>query len=114
MPGRQESGPRDGESYVAFHARLFEQAETLCARRPEQPAKTRIDGLTFEAGAFGTVPGATAVAARTTGWVERTQTEFGRVGAEVADLEVATRTAKELAANAGPATEAIARGATPD
>ncbi len=107
--GREEFGPRDGEGYAAFHARLFEKAETLMARRPEQPAKARIDGLTFEAAAFGTVPGATAAASRTAGWTEQTQTQVGRVGAEVADLEVASRTAKELATDVDGATAAVAR-----
>jgi hypothetical protein len=100
--GREEFGPRDGEGYAAFHARLFEKAETLMARRPEQPAKARIDGLTFEAAAFGTVPGATAAASRTAGWTEQTQTQ-------VADLEVASRTAKELATDVDGATAAVAR-----
>jgi hypothetical protein len=107
--GREEFGPRPGEGYTAFHARLFEKAETLMARRPEQPAKTRIDALTFEAAEFGTVPGADGAAARTAGWAVQTQTQFGRVGAEVADLEVASRTAKELATDVDGATQAVAR-----
>lgn len=107
--GRQEFGPRDGEGYVAFHARLFEQAQQLMGRRPEQPAKTRIDAVTFDATAFGTVPGADAAASRTAGWTQQTRTQFARVGAEVAALEVATRTAKDLATDAAGATEAVAR-----
>jgi hypothetical protein len=107
--GREDFGPQDGEGYTAFHARLFEKAEALLARRPEQPAKARIDALTFDGAAFGTVPGAGAAAARTAGWTEQTRTQFGRVGAEVADLEVATRTAKELAADVDGATQAVAR-----
>ena len=75
------------------------------ARRPEQPAKARIDALAFEAAAFGTVPGAAAAASRTAGWTEQTQTQIARVGAEVADLEVACRTVKELDAQASTGTD---------
>ena len=113
MPGRQEFGPDEGEGYVAFHGRLFEKAQTLMARRPEQPARTRIDGLTFEAGAFGTVPGAAEVAARTADWSDQTRTQYGRVGAEVADLELGCRTCKDLATDADAATSAVAASARP-
>ena len=94
MARPQDFGPRDGEGYVAFHARLFETAEQVMAHRPEQPAKARIDALAFEPAAFGTVPGAAAAASRTAGWTEQTQTQIARVGAEVADLEVVCRTVK--------------------
>jgi hypothetical protein len=107
MAGEGDSGD------LVFDPALFGRAEQVLAGRPEQPAKTIVDGLTFEPAAFGTVPGATAAHARTAGWVEQTRTEMGRVGAEVADLEVCTREVKGMAIQVNGDTQAAARLAGP-
>jgi hypothetical protein len=107
------AGDGDGGNLV-FDPALFGQAEQVLAGRPEQPAKAIVDGLTFEPAAFGTVPGASAAHARTAGWVERTKTEMGRVGAEVADLEVCTREVKGMAVEVNGDTQAAARLGSPD
>ena len=52
-------------------------------------------------------------AARVQTWVERTRTEMDRVGAEVADLQVCTRKARELSDRAAADTIAAARTGTP-
>ena len=111
--GREEFGPRDGESPEVFHARLFEKAEQLMAKRPEQRARDGAARLIFTDGAFGTVPGAGQVAARAGEWTTRLRGQLDRVAAEVTDLKEGTRTAKELAIDVDGATQAIARrGAT--
>jgi hypothetical protein len=98
---------------LVFDPALFERAERVLGGRPEQPAKTIIDGLTFEVSAFGTVPGADAASARSASWTEQCRTEIGRVGAEVADLEVRAREVKALATDVNGATQAAARLGTP-
>ena len=107
--GRTEFGPRDGESVEAFHARLFEKAEQLMAKRPEKPARDGVARLTFTDGAFGTVPGAGEVATRTGQWTAQLRGQLDRVAAEVTDLEGGTRTAKQLAIDVDGATQAVAR-----
>jgi hypothetical protein len=99
---------------LVFDAELFAGAEKVLAGRPEQPAKTIVDALRFEAAAFGTVPGAAAASARTSSWVEQTRTEMGRVGAEVADLEVRAREVKGMAIQVDGDTQAAARLGSPD
>jgi len=111
--GREEFGPRDGESPEVFHSRLFEKAEQLMAKRPEQRARDGAARLIFTDGAFGTVPGAGQVAARAGEWTTRLRGQLDRVAAEVTDLKEGTRTAKELAIDVDGATQAVARrGAT--
>lgn len=107
--GRVEFGPRDGESPEAFHARLFEKAERLMAKHPEQRARAGAARLSFADGAFGTVPGAGEAATRTRDWTAQLRTQLDRVAAEVTDLAGGTRTAKQLAIDVNGATQAIAR-----
>jgi hypothetical protein len=107
------TAPGDNGNLV-FDPELFERAEQALGRRPEQQAKTIVEALTFDAAAFGIVPGASAASARTAGWVEETKTELGRVAAEVADLEVRAREVKAMAIKVNGDTQAAARLGSPN
>jgi len=105
------TAPDDG--YVAFDSPALEAERKVLEARPEQQAATAINAMVVDAGAFGTVPGGTAAAGRVQSWVQRTRTEMDRVGAEVADLQVCTRKARELSDRAAADTIAAARTGTP-
>jgi hypothetical protein len=103
----------EGDGDLVFDPARFERAEQVLTGHPERRAKAIADALTFEAAAFGTVPGASAAQARSAGWVQRTKTEIGRVETEVTDLGARTGDVKGMAIQVNGDTDAAARLGSP-
>ena len=104
------TAPDDG--YVAFDSPALEAERKVLEARPSSPRPRRSTRWSSTRARSAPFPGAPD-AGRVQTWVERTRTEMDRVGAEVADLQVCTRKARELSDRAAADTIAAARTGTP-
>jgi hypothetical protein len=105
--------PTPDDGYVAFNAPALEAERQVLDARPERQAAQVINAMTVDAGAFGTVPGASAAAGRVTAWADRSRTEMDRVVAEVTDLTGCTGTMRDMCVQAEADTSAAALSGTP-
>lgn len=101
------------EDLTVFNDELLDNGADVLQARPESRAVETAGGARSPRAGFGTVPGGAEAAGRIEGWLQSTRTELGRVATDVADLGGRARQAAQVARDAGPATEAVARLGTP-
>lgn len=103
----------DDATRAVFDPTLLGNAQTVLDGKPEQPAVDAASSLKIDVSAFGTVPGGAEAGSRLQAFAQRARTELSGVSAEVASLASGTATAKQLATQIDPQTQAVARRGAP-